>query len=113
MIHSRQQGLRPALFAGDPAQLQMLRRADAQQGVVGRDARTPPDADEYSGLMTQREKDWVVKIQLLQLHTDNPYVDDYYYTVSWYLVDVYNIRRPYNLYCVGGDVKPCSIQSIN
>jgi len=23
-------------------------------------------------------------------------------------------RRPYNLYCVGGDVKPCSInQSIN
>jgi hypothetical protein len=39
-------------------------------------------ADEYSGLMTQREKDWVTKIQLLQLHTDNPYVDDYYYTVS-------------------------------
>jgi len=25
-----------------------------------------------------------------------------------------NHRRPYNLYCVGGDVKPCSInQSIN
>jgi hypothetical protein len=37
--------------------------------------------DEYAGLMTQREKDWIVKIQLLQLHTDNPYVDDYYFTV--------------------------------
>ena len=38
--------------------------------------------DEYDGLMTQREKDWVIKIQLLQLHTDNPYVDDYYFTVG-------------------------------
>lgn len=35
--------------------------------------------DEYAGIMTQKEKDWVIKIQLLQLHTDNPYVDDYYY----------------------------------
>src|SRR4051812_39408341 len=39
------------------------------------------EEDRYSGLMLQREKDWVVKIQLLQLHTDNPYADDYYYTV--------------------------------
>lgn len=36
--------------------------------------------DEYAGLMSQREKDWIIKIQLLQLHTDNPYVDDYYFT---------------------------------
>ncbi|KAK7107897.1 protein PAT1 homolog 1-like isoform X2 [Littorina saxatilis] len=36
--------------------------------------------DEYAGLMTQREKDWIIKIQLLQLNTDNPYLDDYYYT---------------------------------
>lgn len=38
--------------------------------------------DEYAGLMTQKEKDWIIKIQLLQLNTDNPYLDDYYYTVS-------------------------------
>ena len=38
--------------------------------------------DEYAGLMTQREKDWIIKLQLMQLTTDNPYVDDYYYTVS-------------------------------
>jgi len=36
----------------------------------------------------------------------------YYDTVGWVLRPVKN-RRPYNLYCVGGDVKPCSInQSI-
>ena len=40
------------------------------------------DRDEYANLMTQKEKDWIIKIQLMQLHTDNPYVDDYYYTVS-------------------------------
>jgi len=36
----------------------------------------------------------------------------YFDTVGWVLQPVKN-RRPYNLYCVGGDVKPCSInQSI-
>ncbi len=37
--------------------------------------------DEYANLMTQREKDWIIKIQLMQLHTDNPYLDDFYFTV--------------------------------
>jgi len=37
----------------------------------------------------------------------------YFDTVGWVLRPVKN-RRPYNLCCVGGDVKPCSInQSIN
>jgi len=37
----------------------------------------------------------------------------YFNTVGWVLRPVKN-RRPYNLYCVGGDVKPCSInQSIS
>ena len=40
------------------------------------------DRDVYAGLMTQKEKDWVIKIQMFQLQTDNPYLDDYYYTVS-------------------------------
>ena len=38
--------------------------------------------DPYANLMTQREKEWIIKIQIMQLHTDNPYVDDYYFTVS-------------------------------
>ncbi|KAL8564030.1 hypothetical protein ACOMHN_016319 [Nucella lapillus] len=38
------------------------------------------EEDEYAELMTKKEKDWIIKIQLLQLNTDNPYLDDYYYT---------------------------------
>jgi len=34
----------------------------------------------------------------------------YFDSVGWVLWPVKN-RRPYNLYCVGGDVKHCSIQS--
>ena len=37
--------------------------------------------DEYSNLMTQRERQWIVNIQLNQLKCDNPFLDDYYYTV--------------------------------
>ena len=37
--------------------------------------------DEYAGLMTQRDKQWIINIQLNQLKCDNPYVDDYYYTM--------------------------------
>ncbi|KAL4233028.1 deadenylation-dependent decapping of nuclear-transcribed mRNA [Mactra antiquata] len=48
----------------------------------GHSKRGSKDEDIYDGLMTQKEKDWIIKIQLLQLQTDNPYLDDYYYT-SW------------------------------
>jgi len=34
----------------------------------------------------------------------------YFDTVGWVFWPV-KTRRPYNLYCVGGDVKPCSINS--
>jgi len=83
------QRFHPSMFAGDAVraaaamrQMQLLQRGDTQQAIGDREMRTQPNGDEYAGLMTQREKDWVIKIQLLQLHTDNPYVDDYYYTVS-------------------------------
>ncbi|XP_033113872.1 protein PAT1 homolog 1-like [Anneissia japonica] len=35
--------------------------------------------DEYANLMTQKEKDWVLRIQMLQLQTDDPMVEDFYY----------------------------------
>lgn len=38
------------------------------------------EVDEYANLMSQKEKDWLIKIQLMQLQTDNPYLDDYYFT---------------------------------
>ena len=38
--------------------------------------------DAYAGLMTRREKEWLIKIQLLQLTSSNPQLDDYYFQVS-------------------------------
>ncbi|XP_067946240.1 protein PAT1 homolog 1-like [Watersipora subatra] len=40
-----------------------------------------PPRDEYAGILTKSEKDWLIKIQMLQLHTEDPYTDDYYYTI--------------------------------
>ena len=37
--------------------------------------------DEYAGLMSQKDKQWIINIQLNQLKCDNPYVDDYYFTM--------------------------------
>eukprot|EP00088_Acartia_fossae_P017905 TRINITY_DN20252_c0_g1_i3.p1 TRINITY_DN20252_c0_g1~~TRINITY_DN20252_c0_g1_i3.p1 ORF type:complete len:988 (-),score=346.56 TRINITY_DN20252_c0_g1_i3:228-3191(-) len=37
--------------------------------------------DEYAGLMSARDKQFIINIQLNQLKCDNPYVDDYYYTM--------------------------------
>uniref|UniRef100_A0A0K8SK84 Protein PAT1 1 n=3 Tax=Lygus hesperus TaxID=30085 RepID=A0A0K8SK84_LYGHE len=40
-----------------------------------------PPEDEYAGLMTPREKNWLASIQLLQLNTNQPFQEDYYYTM--------------------------------
>ncbi|CAK1546504.1 unnamed protein product [Leptosia nina] len=45
------------------------------------DGSTASDVDEYAGLMTQREKQWLINIQMLQLNTGTPYIHDFYYTV--------------------------------
>lgn len=37
--------------------------------------------DPYSNLMSQKEKEWVTKIQMMQLQSTDPYLDDYYYQV--------------------------------
>ncbi|XP_008551370.1 protein PAT1 homolog 1 [Microplitis demolitor] len=37
--------------------------------------------DEYAGMMSNREKQWLTNIQLMQHNTNQPYFDDYYYTV--------------------------------
>lgn len=38
----------------------------------------------YAGFMSQKEKDWLVKIQLLQsAATGNTHEDDFYYSVSF------------------------------
>lgn len=40
-----------------------------------------PDYDDYSNLMSNREKQWLIGIQLTQLNSDTPYINDYYFTV--------------------------------
>lgn len=40
-----------------------------------------PDYDEYANLMSNREKQWLIGIQLTQLNSDTPYISDYYFTV--------------------------------
>ncbi|XP_071747329.1 uncharacterized protein [Lepeophtheirus salmonis] len=42
---------------------------------------TQKENDEYSGLMTATDRQWVLQIQLSQLKCENPFVDDYYFTV--------------------------------
>ncbi|XP_068711836.1 protein PAT1 homolog 1-like [Montipora foliosa] len=39
----------------------------------------PRKDDPYAGLMTRREKEWLIKIQLLQLTSNEPELDDYYF----------------------------------
>ncbi|XP_017401243.1 protein PAT1 homolog 2 isoform X1 [Cebus imitator] len=35
--------------------------------------------DPYANLMTRKEKDWVIKVQMVQLQSAKPHLDDYYY----------------------------------
>lgn len=37
--------------------------------------------DEYANLMSNRDKQFLITIQLMQLNTETPYFDDYYYTM--------------------------------
>lgn len=41
----------------------------------------PEDYDEYANLMSNRDKQFLITIQLMQLNTETPYFDDYYYTM--------------------------------
>lgn len=47
--------------------------------VGGRGVGDRKNRDPYSNLMTQREKEWVARIQMMQLQSTDPYLDDYYY----------------------------------
>ncbi|XP_067833071.1 protein PAT1 homolog 2-like, partial [Heptranchias perlo] len=35
--------------------------------------------ESYASLMTKEEKAWVIKLQMMQLQSENPHLDDYYY----------------------------------
>ncbi|XP_049883710.1 putative uncharacterized protein DDB_G0271606 isoform X2 [Pectinophora gossypiella] len=52
-----------------------------RHAMNGDDGSICSDTDEYAGLMTQREKQWLLNIQMLQLSSGTPYIHDFYYTV--------------------------------
>ncbi|NXJ70745.1 PATL2 protein, partial [Rostratula benghalensis] len=45
-----------------------------------------PKADPYAGLMTSKEKDWVVKVEMIQLQSENM-DDDYYYQTYYHQLE--------------------------
>lgn len=64
-------------FVGNQKQNHNLRR----DGISANGNLPHEEFDEYANLMSTREKHWLIGIQLSQLNTDTPYIDDYYYTV--------------------------------
>ena len=66
----------PTLSTGIPSlDFQQQQRQPPQHGQGQR--RGQSEEDEFAGLMNQRERQWVINIQLNQLKDEN----DYYYTV--------------------------------
>ncbi|NWW47396.1 PATL2 protein, partial [Pedionomus torquatus] len=45
-----------------------------------------PKVDPYAGLMTSKEKDWVVKVEMIQLQSENM-DDDYYYQTYYHQLE--------------------------
>ncbi|XP_072312254.1 protein PAT1 homolog 2 [Eucyclogobius newberryi] len=41
--------------------------------------RKSEDWDPWCNLMTGKEKEWITRLQMIQLQSENPYLEDYYY----------------------------------
>ncbi|XP_055373730.1 probable serine/threonine-protein kinase tsuA [Condylostylus longicornis] len=54
---------------------------DKSKVVARANGNLPVEYDEYANLMSIRDKHWLIGIQLSQLNTETPYIDDYYYTI--------------------------------
>lgn len=57
----------------------LMKKPDSQQSLPY--SYINNEEDEYANLMTQKEKEWLIKIQMIQLQTNNPFLDDFYYTM--------------------------------
>jgi hypothetical protein len=58
---------------GNPMRDRELQRLAESRHFVRDDSRDDVD-DEYAGLMSQRERQWIVNIQLSQLKCENPFL---------------------------------------
>ena len=62
-------------FQPQPQPMQLLQKSKRSEYLDEMKA-------DGSGFMTQKEKDWVIRIQLVQLHSQDPDNEDYYYQVK-------------------------------
>ncbi|XP_076008400.1 protein PAT1 homolog 2 [Genypterus blacodes] len=70
--------VQPLRYPGPVTQLhpQHKRLLSQKQRLFQRKAES---WDPYCDLMTSKEKEWIIKLQMIQLQSENPYLDDYYY----------------------------------
>ncbi|XP_072101456.1 uncharacterized protein patl2 isoform X3 [Mobula birostris] len=70
-------------FPGRVTQLhpQHSRILSQRQQRMRRESTKEPNAgvDAFGKLMTDKEKTWIIKLQMIQLQSENPHLDDYYY----------------------------------
>ncbi|XP_062889454.1 protein PAT1 homolog 2 isoform X4 [Mobula hypostoma] len=70
-------------FPGRVTQLhpQHSRILSQRQQRMRRESTKEPNAgvDAFGKLMTDKEKAWIIKLQMIQLQSENPHLDDYYY----------------------------------
>jgi len=59
---------------GNPMRDRELQRLADSRRFNRDDWSRPEPEDEYAGLMTQRERQWIVNIQLSQLKCENPFL---------------------------------------
>lgn len=52
--------------------------------------RKSKDWDHYAELMSAKEKEWIIKLQMIQLQSENPHQDDYYYQVQCSQMVIYS-----------------------
>lgn len=57
-----------------------------QQQSISSKKLWSPKVDPYAGLMTSKEKDWVIKVEMIQLQSENT-DDDYYYQTYYHRLE--------------------------
>jgi hypothetical protein len=69
--------------------------------------------DEYAGLMTPKQKSWLRNIQTMQLTTDNPYRDDYYFVVSTTYLVLCQLQQAFAIFVDRLMIPVCLLASDN
>lgn len=68
---------------------------------INNQQKPPPNkVDRLSGMMTDKEKNWVVSVQMLQLQNDDPYSYDFYYTVCILMRKCFDINVIFIIYYI-------------